>query len=470
MSLDAPSRPAADRDDTPRHLRARTATNDPHRPLPASIEAEQGVISSYLIEPRLVGAKCAERRLGPAHFHIPAHATIHGVMVEMWSVGKPIDIVTLTQVLHDRNLLETCGGAGMVAGLFTFLPTAANVEYYLETLEEKRVLRELIRECSQLAERAYSEQDDVPGLVSTLSGLSGRIAGGERKAAPTMRELVMAKMERMAGTSQLSGVVPTGIAKLDVESPLRLGSMPLLCGQQKTGKSMVALCIALHAAMAGHRGLYFSLEDPAENVLDRMSANVSGIPAAKHCNDTMGEVDFQDMTRALDRLRDLPFQIRDDLHDLGAIAGAIEQEKAINDDLELVVLDYAQLVRAETRSKKDLREQEVAMVSRTLRLMSIRLNLAIILLSQVNEDGQSRESRSLEQDCTAKWMIEHADNQNVRLFRIPFQRNAASAVKFRLTFHGHLARVLNYAGPDTEDAPPQPKKAYKAGHRAFGGY
>src|SRR5215210_2409179 len=141
---------------------------DVHRLLPQSPDAEQGVLSSFLLAPRDIGGLCAEKAIRTEHFHIPAHGAIYAVLLELWDANKPIDFITLTQVLRDRNQLDQVGGAAFVTQLFTFLPTAANAAYYIEILQEKYTLREIIRTCTEYAARSYEQQDEVAGLLDEV--------------------------------------------------------------------------------------------------------------------------------------------------------------------------------------------------------------------------------------------------------------------------------------------------------------
>src|SRR5439155_2731771 len=109
---------------------------------PHSVEAEQGVLGSMLISPRETIAECVEK-IDEKYLYVPAHRTIYNVIVDLWKAGQPIDMITFTQKLRDRDLLESVGGAGFVTSLFTFVPTSANVEYYIDIVREKRALREV---------------------------------------------------------------------------------------------------------------------------------------------------------------------------------------------------------------------------------------------------------------------------------------------------------------------------------------
>src|SRR6266404_6221748 len=119
------------------------SAQDIHRAPPHSVEAEQGVLGSMLISPRDAIAEVVEK-ITADYFYVPAHQTIFDVLVDLWNTGAAIDLITFTQVLRDRNLLETVGGAALVTSLYTFVPTAANVGYYLEIVRDKYILRSII--------------------------------------------------------------------------------------------------------------------------------------------------------------------------------------------------------------------------------------------------------------------------------------------------------------------------------------
>src|SRR6202040_949299 len=117
------------------------SAQDIHRTLPHSIEAEQGVLGSMLISPREIIAECVEK-INENYFYVPAHQTIYLVLVELWNGGEGTDLIPFTPVPGHRNLLETVGGASAVTSLFTFVPTAANVTYYLVIVRDKYILRQ----------------------------------------------------------------------------------------------------------------------------------------------------------------------------------------------------------------------------------------------------------------------------------------------------------------------------------------
>src|SRR2546430_12515070 len=111
--------------------------------------------------------ECVEK-INEEYFYVPAHQTIYSALVDLWNAGQAIDLITFTQVLRDRNLLETVGGAALVTNLFTFVPTAANVGYYLEIVRDKYILRSIIAAGTESVRRAYEEQDEVGNILDAV--------------------------------------------------------------------------------------------------------------------------------------------------------------------------------------------------------------------------------------------------------------------------------------------------------------
>lgn len=417
---------------------------EPERLLPHSIEAEQGLLCSLLISPSTACGLCSQRRLGAQHFFIPANAIIYDVIMDAWQTGRPVDYITLTQRLSDKGELGRVGGPGYVTEVFTKIPTAAKAPEYVEILETKRKLRSTLETCYEIYQRCFIEQDYADELVEELAARVAGIATETRAGTKTMKELLHEKVARMQATDMDCDLLPTGLMKLDRESPLRRGAMPLIAGERKSGKSILAMTIGANIASAGHPVIYFTLEDPASEQLDRLVANLSRVPVYRHHEHRLVNRDAEFVTASVSKILAMNFIIRDDAHDIGSIVAAARHQKAKFPNLGAIIVDYAQLVRAKTR-KQDTRESEVATVSRALRLLAIELKTAVIVLSQLNKDGDTRESKSLEQDATAMWKVTLTDEPKKRVLSIPFQRNGESGVCFPLTFLGEIARYENFA-------------------------
>lgn len=424
-------------------------SHDTSRPLPQSPDAERCVLSAYMIRPRDVGALCAEKAITAGHFFTPANADIFRVLMQMWLENHEIDLMTATQRLRDKSMLDQCGGAAAVTEIFTHLPTAANARYHLEILSEKHTLREMIKVCAEYGARCYDEQDDVPALLDGLSSGVTAVAAPAKAQTMTLRQALADKLHRMQHGEPMHEYVWTGLAGLDKQSPMRLGEMPLISGERKAGKSILALSIARHVAKTSGPVLYFSLEDPISKVTDRLVAAESAVPMARDRIERLIEGDMGRLERSMRDLKSIPLVVRDDCYDLSALVAVSRQQKASTPDLKLIVVDYGQLVRAVV-PKGANREQEVALVSRTLRLLSMELSIVMMVLVQLNTDGNTRESKAWEQDCTAMWklvMLKEDDEErnSARVLTVPFQRNGESGIGFKVAFLGHIARVETYA-------------------------
>src|SRR5215472_15729303 len=148
---------------------------------PYSEEAEKGILGSAFVSPRDVIGLCIET-ISPAHFFIPSNQTIYGVLVDLWQKNAPIDLITFTQALRDRRLLEAVGGPAYVTELACFVPTAANVRYYLGTVQEKYSRRQLIWRSAELVRIAYDEENELDQVLNKAEEevLSMRITDTEK--------------------------------------------------------------------------------------------------------------------------------------------------------------------------------------------------------------------------------------------------------------------------------------------------
>src|SRR5437899_12611956 len=193
-----------------------SSSQDIHRTPPHSVEAEQGVLGSMLISPREIIAECVEK-INEEYFYVPAHQTIYSVLVDLWNAGQAIDLITFTQVLRDRTLLESVGGAAFVTSLFTFVPTAANLEYYLEIVRDKHILRQIISAATESVRRAYEEQDEVNNLLDEVEQRIFAVADDRFQGQIlSMKDQVMERIEAIEKLYERKGGI-TGISTGFVE-------------------------------------------------------------------------------------------------------------------------------------------------------------------------------------------------------------------------------------------------------------
>lgn len=419
--------------------------------LPASRDAEAMALSAFFLDAKYAGGLCAEMGITPAHFHAPHHQILHGALMDAWANGKPVDVVLMTERLHAAGQLQACGGAAEIANISGLTPTVANTRHHLEVVKEKRALREIIRQCEEVSARAH-ESDDSSALVAEhMEGLS-KIAAQAARGYVSMKKRALDKAARMSAEEVDADYILTGISKLDRESPMKRGDMPVITGQRKAGKSILASTITRNVCAAGGAAFYASLEQPDVEQVDRLIHGLARVPTHRdHQSKLVGNDDTK-ILKAIEDASKWRLDLRDDVFEITAIIGAMRQAKARWPDLHLAVVDYAQLVRG-IRLKGDTREMEVASVSRMLRLAAMELRCAVILLCQVNKDGETRESMAIEQDMTAMWKLsareEHEDEDDIdapdrpdiRRLSIPRQRNGRSGICFKMLFQGHIATV-----------------------------
>src|SRR5467141_114403 len=229
------------------------SAQDIHRAPPHSVEAEQGVLGSMLISPRETIAECVER-INEEYFYVPAHQTIYNVLVDLWNAGEAIDLITFTQVLRDRHLLDSVGGAAFVTSLFTFVPTAANVGYYLEIVRDKYILREIISAATESVRRAYEEQDEVNNLLDEVEQRIFAVGEDRFKGEMlSMKEQVISTLESIEKLFEKKGGITgisTGFVEFDrMTSGLHPSEMLVIAARRSMAKTALAMNIAEHVSI-----------------------------------------------------------------------------------------------------------------------------------------------------------------------------------------------------------------------------
>jgi replicative DNA helicase len=373
---------------------------DIHRLLPQSPEAEQGVLCSFLLSPRDVGGLCAEKLIKPEHFHLPAHGVIYGVLLELWDANKPIDFITLTQLMRDRSLLDQVGGAAFLTGLFTFLPTAANAAYYIEILEEKYTLREIIRVCTEYAARSYDEQDDVPNLLNDVEQKVFAIAQDRFKdRVASMKQMVVAAIgsiqELYDRRGSISGL-PTGFADFDkMTDGLHGAEMVVIAARPSMGKTAFAMNIAEHIAVDLKRAVaVFSLEMNAQQLVQRLLCSRARVNMGRIRDGFLSERDFPALQAAASKLAEAKIFIDDtsglSILELRAKARRMKSQH----DIAAIFIDYLQLLRSTSRRAQDNRQLEIAEISSGLKAIAKELNIPVVVLAQLNRNPEQRSGES----------------------------------------------------------------------------
>src|SRR5216110_40666 len=391
------------------------SAQDIHRTPPHSVEAEQGVLGSMLISPRDAIGECVEK-INEEYFYVPAHQTIYNVLVDLWNAGQAIDLITFTQVLRDRSLLESVGGAAFVTSLFTFVPTAANVGYYIDIVRDKYILREIIATATESVRRAYEEQDEVNDLLDEVEQRIFAVGEDRFKGEMlSMKEQVMSTLESIERLFENKGAitgVSTGFRDLDkLTSGLHSSEMIVIAARPSMGKTALAMNIAEHVAIELKAPVaIFSLEMSAQQLVQRMLCSRARVNLAKTRDGFLAEADFPKLTHAASKLAEAKIFIDDTagltILELRAKARRLKAQQ----NVQLIIVDYLQLLRSTSRRAQDNRQLEISEISAGLKGLAKELKIPIIVVAQLNRQPEQRsggkprlsdlrESGSIEQDA-----------------------------------------------------------------------
>jgi len=387
------------------------------RSLPSSEDGEKGVLCSLLLSPREV-ADNSVLSLNPDAFYIPAHRTIYSLVLEFGDKSKPIDFVSLKQALKDRNQLEEIGGPEYLSALYSFVPTAANADYYVEIVREKYILRRLIIACNKLSNQCYDSQEDIEPLLDDAEKEIFAITGDHvNTEIVATKDLVMAAIEQIEKLYENRGSVtgiPTGFVELDrMTSGLHPAEMVVIAARPSMGKTALAMNIAEHVAMnVGKPVAVFSLEMSSQQLVQRLLCSRAKVDLQRVRNGFLSERDFPSLTAAAAKLAAAKMFIDDtpglSIMELRAKARRMKSQY----DVRLIVIDYLQLLRSTSRRAQDNRQLEISEISGGIKALAKELDLPIIVVAQLNrqpdtrakEGGRPRlsdlrESGSIEQDA-----------------------------------------------------------------------
>src|SRR5206468_7209356 len=371
------------------------SAQDIHRAPPHSVEAEQGVLGSMLISPRDAIAECVEK-INEEYFYVPAHQTIYSVLVDLWNAGQAIDLITFTQVLRDRNLLDSVGGAAFVTNLFTFVPTAANVQYYLDIVRDKYILRQIISAATESVRRAYEEQDEVDSLLDEVEQKIFEVGEDRFKGQMlSMKDHAMQAIETIEKLYERKGSITgisTGFVEFDrMTSGLHPSEMIVIAARPSMGKTALAMNIAEHVAVTEKLPVgVFSLEMSSQQLVQRMLCSRARVNLQRVRDGFLGERDFPSLTAAASKLAEAKIFIDDsaslEILELRAKARRLKAQQ----DVELVLIDYLQLLRSATRRAKENRQLEISEISAGLKALAKELNIPVIVVAQLNRQPEAR--------------------------------------------------------------------------------
>jgi replicative DNA helicase len=404
----------------------------------------------------------------------------------MYGAGKPVDLITVQQVLKDKQQLEGVGGLAYLASLPDAVPSAANLDYYLEIVREKHVLRMMIGTCTEVVSRAYDHQGEVDELIEKAAAdVMEIVKPSGKQAISTMKVLVPLALEHLNKMSTNAGKVtglPTGFIDLDMLTwGLQPSEMIVLAARPSQGKTSLAMNIGEYVAI--HEGLpvgVFSMEMASEALMVRMLCSRAHVSTSAIRQGFTSENDQQRLTSSGLAFNKAPIYI-DDSSALSVIQLRARAERMQKQHgIKLFIIDYLQLMNAPLR-RSDNRQNEVSNISGGLKAMAKDLKVPVLVLSQLSrklEDrganaeprlSDLRESGSIEQDADCVILL-HRNKSNEDGVYQEAQPVTAIVAKNRtgptgeadLVFLRHFTRFENAAKVTAEDVADAQKEMFDA--------
>jgi replicative DNA helicase len=379
---------------------------------PQSIESEQAVLGAILIDGEAL--LVVMERLTPEDFYRAAHQRIYEAMLRLNDENEPIDLVTLTANLQNFKLLEEVGGVGYLTELANAVPTASNVGYYAQILEEKAMLRRLIRAATNIVSSGYASADDVNQLISDAEQKILEISNRRGDGFISIRDVLMDVFERVEFLFNHKGGttgIPSGFPDLDkMTSGFQRSDLIIVAARPSVGKTAFALNIAQNVGVRAKESVaIFSLEMSATQLVQRMICAEANVDAGRMRTGYLEADDWEKLTMAIGSLSEAEIYIDDSpsitVADIRAKCRRLKKERGLG----MILIDYLQLIHGRGHSS-DNRQQEVSEISRTLKAIARELEVPVIALSQLSRGVEQRqdkrplmsdlrESGSIEQDA-----------------------------------------------------------------------
>jgi replicative DNA helicase len=447
---------------------------------PQAIDLEQAVLGAMMLEKNAVTDSIDI--LKPASFYDPKHQFIYNAIRELFGSSNPIDLLTVVNKLKQNGELEAAGGAAYISQLTSRVASTAHIEFHARVIAEKHIKRELIRMSSEVMRDAYEDTNDVFDVLNKAESELFQIAENNMgKHVDSMQNVVRLAIEEIEKASQnsdgISGV-PSGFYDLDkITSGWQRSDMIVIAARPAMGKTAFVLSMARNTAVDHNMGVaIFSLEMSSIQLVKRLIASEARIKAEKLRRGDLKEHEFQQLHSRITKLATAPLFIDDtpgiSVFDLRAKCRRLKMQH----NIEMIIIDYLQLMTAGGTKGSGNREQEISTISRSIKEIAKELNVPVIALSQLSRSVEQRggdkrpvlsdlrESGAIEQDADIVSFIyrpeyygllqdnEGNSNQGIGEIIVAKHRNGALD-SVRLRFIGEYARFDNIDGY-SDDATP----------------
>lgn len=410
---------------------------------PHNIEAEQYTLGCMLLDKDAIIS--AAEKLSPISFYVESHQAMFEVILEMNRMGIPIDSVTFAERLKKKELYEIVGGAAYISSLTDSVWSTANVDAYIKIVEEKYLLRLLIQFGEKVSHEGYEDKSSIEELIEDAEkGIFDITQSRSTSGFTPISEILyknLEKIEQMAeNKAQVTGLT-TGLRDLDlVTSGLQPSDLILVAARPAMGKSAFAINMAQSAALrAGASVAVFTLEMSKEQIVMRMISSEALVPLGRLLKGEMESEDWPKMIRSMEFLSKCKIYIDDTPGITSSEIRSKCRRLKIEKGLDLVVIDYLQLMMGDRRAES--RQQEISSISRSLKILAKEMNCPVIALSQLSRAPELRqdhrpilsdlrESGAIEQDADIVMFLyrdeyyhEESDKKNMGEIIIAKHRN-----------------------------------------------
>lgn len=390
------------------------------RVMPHSIEAEQSVVGAMLMDKDAITT--SSEIISGNDFYQSAYGVIFDSMVELYNEGKPVDLITLQERLREKDVPEEIASLEFVRDLMTMVTTSANVKYYAQIVADKSVMRKLIRLNEEIANTCYAGKESLEAVLEktekSIFELLQRRNTGE---FVPIKQVVLNALERIEKASKSKGTVtgiPTGFIDLDYKlSGLQPSDLVLIAARPSMGKTAFVLNIAQYIAFKKDRGVaVFSLEMSKEQLVNRLFSLESQVDAQSIRTGNMKDSDWEKLIEGAGIIG----RSRLIIDDTPGISISELRSKCrkykLEHELDVVIIDYLQLMTGSVGKSQESRQQEISEISRSLKGLARELNVPVVALSQLSRAVESRpdkrpmlsdlrESGAIEQDADVVMFI-----------------------------------------------------------------
>ena len=443
---------------------------------PYSEEAERGVLGSILLDSSRVMDLCLAAQVLEESFHVPAHRTLYEAMQKMHTLGKVVDVVTVTDFLSTDNAFVQMGGSTFLDRLIDATPTAAHAEYYIGIVNQKFILRSII-DCARAAEQSCHESEEEAETIldrteQSFMDITERQHGDLVLWTQAVKSTMQTVESIFKGDNKYAGGIPTGLTNLDkVAMGLRPAEMVVLAARPSMGKTSLAMNIAESVAL-GHNAAHecwpvgvFSLEMSQESLVMRMLCSHAEVRSDQLMGGFASQTAHKRLVNAASALGKAQLYVDDTggLDVLELRARARRMKKKFN--IGLIVIDYLQLLHSREYAKQG-RQLETASISGHLKSMAKELKLPVLVLSQLSRAPEQRsektgkpklsdlrDSGAIEQDADMVWMLrrpckyasdDEAEDRTLAILDVCKQRNGRTG-EIELNFEESYTRFRDRA-------------------------